>query len=52
LILNAAVFAPAATVTLAGTVATDVVSLANETAKPPAGAAASRVTFPATEFPP
>ncbi len=49
--LNVAVVAPAATVTLAGTVA-DALLDAIETTVPPAGAAVPRVTVPTGELPP
>jgi hypothetical protein len=45
------VVAPAATVTVAGTVAADVVSLARVTTVPPVGAAAGSVTVPVTVVP-
>lgn len=44
--------APAATVTLTGTVAADVLSLESVTTAPPAGAAALRVTVPVDDVPP
>jgi hypothetical protein len=44
--------APAGTVTLAGTVAADVLSLASEMVRPPAGAALLSVTVPVDETPP
>ena len=47
-----AVVAPAATVTLAGTVAAAVLELLRLTTAPPAGAPAVRVTVPCDEFPP
>ena len=43
---------PAATITLEGTVATDVLLLARETTVPPAGAAVLIVTLPVDGFPP
>ena len=49
--LNVAVVAPAATVTLAGTVA-DALLDASVTTKPPAGAAADKVTVPVLDTPP
>src|SRR2546428_4980740 len=49
--VKVALVAPAATVTLAGTVAA-VLSLASETPNPPTGAAAVNVTFPCAETPP
>jgi len=47
-----ALVAPAATVTLGGTVATEVSLLDRETMTPPASAALLRVTVPVEEFPP
>jgi len=44
--VNVAVVAPAATVTLEGTVAADVLELESETATPPVPAASVRVTVP------
>ena len=51
-IANVPVVEPCATVTLAGTVATDVLPLESDTANPPAGAAAVSVTVPCDPFPP
>jgi hypothetical protein len=51
-IVNVAVVAPAATVTLAGTVATEVRLLESVTAIPPAGAGPFRVTVPVDGLPP
>ncbi len=50
--MNVALVAPAATVTLAGVLATVVLLLESVTAAPPAGAAAVNVTLPVDEFPP
>jgi hypothetical protein len=50
--VNVALVAPAATVTLAGTVAAAVLLLPNVTTAPPAGAALLNVTFPVDEAPP
>ena len=52
LTLNDALVAPAATVTLAGTLAAVVLLLESETCAPPAGAALLNVTVPVEEFPP
>jgi hypothetical protein len=49
---KAALVAPAATVTLGGTVAAEVLLLDNATTVPPLGAELSRVTLPVEEFPP
>lgn len=51
-IVKPALVAPAATVTLAGTVATAVLLLESVTTMPPEGAAAVSVTVPLTELPP
>ena len=48
----AAVVLPAETVTLAGTVATEVLLLDSEIATPPLGAGLFRVTCPVEGFPP
>ena len=50
--MNVALVAPAATVTLAGTVATAVLLLPSVTTAPPAGAALLNVTVPVEEAPP
>jgi hypothetical protein len=50
--LNVALVAPAATVTLAGTAATDVLLLLSVTTAPPVGAALLNVTVPVEELPP
>jgi hypothetical protein len=50
--VNVAVVAPAATVTLAGTVAAAVLLLVNVTTAPPVGAGALSVTVPVEEVPP
>ena len=50
--VNVALLAPAATVTLAGTVAAAALSLERETAAPPLGAGPLRVTVPAEGDPP
>jgi hypothetical protein len=50
--VNVALVAPAGTVTLAGTVATLVLPLLNDTTAPPLGAAPLRVTVPCEVFPP
>jgi hypothetical protein len=47
-----ALLAPAATVTLAGTVATPVLLLVSVTTAPPAGAVPLNVTVPCDVFPP
>jgi hypothetical protein len=52
LIVNVALFAPAVTVTLAGTRATVVLLLESTTCAPPVGAGPLRVTVPVEEFPP
>jgi len=52
LTVKVAVAAPAATVTLAGTVAADVLLLVSVTAAPPVGAAPLSVTVPVDEAPP
>src|SRR6266550_3412104 len=50
--VKVALVAPAATVTLAGVLATVVLLLERVTAAPPDGAAALKVTVPVDEFPP
>ena len=52
LTVNVALLAPAATVTLAGTLAAVVLLLESVTVAPPAGAAPLKVTVPVEEFPP
>jgi hypothetical protein len=52
LTVNVMLLAPAATVTLAGTVAAAVVSLERETAAPPVGAGPLRVTVPVEDCAP
>ena len=52
LTVNVALVAPAATVTLDGTVAAAVLLLESVTVAPPAGAAPLSVTVPVEEFPP
>ena len=52
LTVNVAVVAPAATVTLGGTLAAAVLLLESVTCAPPVGAGPLRVTVPAEEFPP
>src|SRR5262245_52098186 len=52
LTVKVALVAPAATVTLAGTLPTVVLLLVREICAPPAGAAALSVTVPVEEFPP
>ena len=50
--VKVALVAPAATMTLAGTVATAVLLLERVTSAPPEGAAAVKVTVPVVELPP
>src|SRR5260221_14557501 len=50
--VNVALVAPAATVTLAGVLATAVLLLESVTVAPPDGAARLKVTVPVDEFPP
>lgn len=52
LTVNNAVVAPAATVTLEGTLAAVVLLLENVTCTPPVGAGPLSVTVPVEEFPP
>jgi len=52
LAVNVALLAPAATVTLAGTVAAAVLPLERETAAPPLGAGPLRLTVPVDGDPP
>jgi hypothetical protein len=52
LTVNDALVAPAATVTLEGTLATVVLLLERATCAPPAGAGPLNVTVPVEEFPP
>ena len=52
LTVNVALVAPAATVTLAGTLATVVLLLDRAATAPPLGAAPLRVTVPCEELPP
>ena len=52
LTVNVALLAPAATVTLAGTVAVDVLLLVRVTAAPPVGAGPLSVTVPVEGDPP
>ena len=52
LTVNVALVAPAATVTMEGTVATDVSLLESATCAPPDGAGPLSVTVPVEEFPP
>jgi hypothetical protein len=52
LTVNVALVAPAATVTLEGTLAAPVLLLESATCAPPAGAASLKVTVPVEEFPP
>lgn len=52
LTVNVALVAPAATVTLEGTLAAVVLLLESVTCAPPVGAASSSVTVPVEEFPP
>ena len=51
-VVKVAVVAPAATVTLAGTCAADVLLLDRVTTAPPVGARPVKVTVPVDEFPP
>ena len=51
-IVNVALVAPAATVTLAGTWAADVLLLVRVTTAPPDGAGPVKVTVPVDEVPP
>ena len=51
-IVNVALLAPAATVTLDGTVAADVLSLLSDTSAPPTGAGPLSVTVPVEGLPP
>ena len=50
--MNVALLAPAATVTVAGTVAVDVLPLERETTAPPVGAGPLSVTVPGEGAPP
>ena len=52
LTVNVALLAPAATVTVAGTVAVDVLLLERETTAPPVGAGPLSITVPAEGDPP
>ena len=52
LTVNVALVAPATTVTLAGTLAADVLLLESAICAPPAGAGPPSVTVPVDEFPP
>ena len=52
LTVNVALLAPAATVTVAGTVAVDVLPLERETTAPPVGAGPLSVTVPVEGDPP
>jgi hypothetical protein len=52
LTVNVALLAPAATVTVAGTVAVDVLLLERETTEPPVGAGPLSVTVPVEGDPP
>ena len=52
LTVNDALVAPAATVTLEGTLAAVVLLLESATCAPPAGAGSRNVTVPVEEFPP
>ena len=51
-IVNVALLAPAATVTLDGTVAANVLSLLSDTSAPPTGAGPLSVTVPVEGLPP